>query len=496
MTRIAFLASVSLALFACRGDDDGGGNTDAGSGSDSGSNAGEVTIQEVQNDAMAPGTQIELHGVVVVAIDTYGSRTGEIFVAEPEGGPFSGVKVYGASLSDVAMLQVGDLIDITGAEKHEACTEAAPCGTIIFRDGAGLTEVQGDTQGSLVITKRGTGTVPTPAVVDAKAIAAMPEAQRLAEWEKWEGVFITVQNARQLSALEAFDDGDDQKQFSATSDIKVQSSLTDLGTNAVLGTCYDSITGMGDFFFDYLVLPRSAADLAGGGTGCHAMVTTISALQSATTPAEFVNLTDVFVTAVSSNKKNLWVSTTADAAANEGVQVLRCAGNACNTTDDLPATIVVGRKVSILGAGEEFDGLNGGPTLTQISTPTLTVSTDAPVPVNAVASPPSFAMLQAAATGEPYEGVLVRLENIKLTALGTSSNSYTSTLTSGTDTIKADDDIYRFTNDALLDTCYSEMFGVWTFNPFVDEYQFHPRASAADAALPDGTVASSSTDCD
>src|SRR5688500_10864531 len=100
MTRIAFLAvSLSVALLGCRGDDGGDDQPGNDAGSD-GTSGGDVTIQEIQNDAMASGTPVELRGVIVTAIDTYGDRTGEIFVSEPEGGPFSGVKVYGASLSD------------------------------------------------------------------------------------------------------------------------------------------------------------------------------------------------------------------------------------------------------------------------------------------------------------------------------------------------------------------------------------------------------------
>src|SRR5688500_12913085 len=111
MTRIALVAvSLSLALLGWRAG--GGGDDEVGTdGGGDGSNAGEVTIQEVQNDAMTPGTQVEVKGVVVVQIDTYGKRTGDFFVAETGGGPFSGVKVFGAPLSVVATLQVGDIVD-------------------------------------------------------------------------------------------------------------------------------------------------------------------------------------------------------------------------------------------------------------------------------------------------------------------------------------------------------------------------------------------------
>jgi hypothetical protein len=479
MTRIAFVAvSLSLALVGCR---DGGGGDDE-PGTDGGSNAGDVTIQEIQNDAMAPGTTVELRGVVVTAIDTYGSRTGEIFVSEPEGGPFSGVKVYGASLSDVAMLQVGDLVDITGAEKHEACTEAAPCGPVVFEDGAGLTEVQGDTQGSLIITKVGTGTVPAPAMVDAKALAEMPEAQRLAEWEKWEGVFIKVVNARQLGAYEAFDDGDDQKQFTATSNFKVQSSLSDLGS-PVVGTCYDGITGMGDFFFDYLVLPRSAADLAGNGTGCSVLTTTTIADVQAGTSTGAVQINDVYVVAVGGfNKRQVWVSHSLTAAANQGLYI--------RTSADPGADVVPGAKVNVFGTAVEFNNTNNGQmtgtTLTQITSGSVTV-TAAPTAQVTPVTGQTVASLIVEGTGEPYESVLVTLTNVLVTTASPGPMSPTgdppgnygiSDLAHfpGNTTFKADDEVLIIPV-ADDDRCYASITGLWTYSVYEDRYQFLPIAA-------------------
>lgn len=462
MNRIAFVAvSISFALLGCRGDDTTG---DDQPGMDSGSNAGDVTIQEIQNDAMASGTAVELRGVVVTAIDTYGSRTGDLYVSEPEGGPFSGVKVFGASLSDIATLQVGDLVDITNAEKHEACTEAAPCGTVIFRNGAGLTEVQGVTQGSLVITKRGTGTVPTPATVDAKAIAELAMDQQLVEWEKWEGVLVNVQNARQLSAYEAFDTGDDQKQFSATSGFKVQSSLTDLGT-PVTGTCYNSITGIGDFFFDYLVLPRTTADLAGGGTGCAVLSTTTIAAVQAGTATGAVQLNDVYVTAVASNKKNIWVSQTLTAAANQGLYIRGTGAN-------FPATVTPGAKVNVLGTVTEFNNDATGDTLTQLTSATVEVTaapTVAPTPV----SNQTLANLLASGTGEPYESVLVSLANVKVTAAPGSFGITDLALYPGNMPFKADDEIYLFVAGDV-GACYATITGIWTYSAFDNQYEFLP----------------------
>jgi hypothetical protein len=119
ITTLALLG-LGLSLVACRGgdgDDDSGGTPDGGPTIDT--PPSDVRIQDIQSDAMAPGTVVSVKGVIVTAIDAFGSRAGDLFVQEPDGGERSGVKVFGAPLDQVAMLQVGDLVDIAGAAKDE-----------------------------------------------------------------------------------------------------------------------------------------------------------------------------------------------------------------------------------------------------------------------------------------------------------------------------------------------------------------------------------------
>src|SRR3569833_3715391 len=93
-TLIACLsATVSLYTNACRSDDN---NTPTdGQGSNGSGNF--VTIQQVQDDAMAPGSAVALHDVVVTAIDTFGSKVGDFWVEEKGGGKRSGVHVFKAA---------------------------------------------------------------------------------------------------------------------------------------------------------------------------------------------------------------------------------------------------------------------------------------------------------------------------------------------------------------------------------------------------------------
>ena len=179
---VSFLSLAALAAIstACR--DSGSGddtNIDAPMGPDS--TQGGLTIQEVHAEAMVPGTPVELKGKVVVAIDNFGARKGNFWVAEEAGGEFSGVLVFGAPVEQVALLAVGDKVDITGAEKSEFALAADTSG----RTTTELVPVSG---GAMTVTKVGTGTVPAPHGLDAAILTNMDEATRYAEYEKWEGV--------------------------------------------------------------------------------------------------------------------------------------------------------------------------------------------------------------------------------------------------------------------------------------------------------------------
>jgi len=80
LNRIALVvASLGLALVACRGDDAPPGDDTM---IDAPALPTEVTIQEVQNDAMPSGTAIELKGVVVTLRSIPSQPHGDFFVSE------------------------------------------------------------------------------------------------------------------------------------------------------------------------------------------------------------------------------------------------------------------------------------------------------------------------------------------------------------------------------------------------------------------------------
>jgi len=536
------VASVTLAVavFACR-DSGGGGGDDV----DAPVTSDDVRIQDIQSSAITAGTAVTVKGVIVTVIDTYGGKTGDFWVQEPGGGEFSGVHVYGAELSDVGALAVGDLVDIEGAEKDEFAYMGMN-GSGGDTSGRSVTELKPVAGGKMKVTKVSSGPVPAPQMVDALAIGMKAtQAERDAEWEKWEGVLIKLTNVSATSSAACVGSAcndDTLNKFDATGGIVVESALAPFPgympamgmTDAVPGDiaradCLAGVTGVVDYFFDYLLLNTSTAAIEKNGTGCpaaegasHAVCsdnidndgngfvdcmdngcvlgdpacraqTTIAAVQ-ATTPMGYVELTDVYVTAIAFNKKNFWVSSSLASAANEGIYVFRGTGSG---VPNLASNIVVGAKVSIIGKVIENNNDMMGSTVTQIQ----------PLAVNFVAAPTAqpvavmgqtVASLLTDSTGEPYEGVLVTLTNVKVTTIGTDMNFYVSNLAQKvgtTDTnFKSDDDIYRMVA-ANMGVCYSSITGIWSYSVFENAYIFLPRATAVSGNTIDGTVAPIATVC-
>ena len=445
MKRLANLALLStglvFGLFACRG----GGSGDDNPPMPDAPIGGSVKVKDVQADTMPKGTAVELKGVIVTAIDTFGARTGDFWVEDPEGGAFSGVKVFGAPLDQLAALQVGDIVDVTNGEKDEFALTSDMSGRTV-------TEVKGAGGGMLTVTKKGTGSVPPPMTVDAKMIATLDKASREMEWEKWEGVLIKVTNARELAAAKTFGSNPDvdSHEFRITGIARVQSVLADLNADADFGVCYDSITGVGDYFFNDLILPRATSDIVSGGTGCNPLATTV--VQSQTTPgAELAKLTNVVVVGrddIGTTTKGYWVADSATAAVNAGVYVFTGSTAA-------PANFTIGAVVDVQGFMSEFD-VNGagmtppsGDTLTELTvdgtaTGTFKSAGGALTPMTVTADQVNV----IGAAGEPYEAVLVKIDTLKVTntALGQGKIELTD---NAAHKIVMDDDAFAYTAPAM-----------------------------------------------
>lgn len=524
MRLTSFLAISTLALVACRSDSNN--NTDGNNGGDgSGSNGASVTIQMVQNDAMPPGTPVTLRGVVVTAIDNFGGKMGDIWVEEPEGGPFSGVHIFGAASTDVAGLAVGDTVDVTGAIKDEFAYNGGSAGSG-DTSGRTVTELKPATSGSLKVTKTGTGTVPAPVVVDALMIGQMADADAQgpmfsAEWEKYEGVLVTLHGVSALSAPKPFGytppatPPADNYSFGITGVAKVEGSLADITMSSIKrDTCMD-VTGVVDYFFDYLILPRSASDFDTTGTGCptaeascadsidndgngfadcldnscvinasatggnpacKAASATISSVDTAvdanpampTLPTGNVEIDNVYVTAIAGT--NFWIASSLTAAANSGLYVF--AGG-----QPLPAGLAVGSKVNVIGSLQAYKART---TSTEVlpEVNLLNASVVTATPGTTVPSTQTAATLNVTATGRPWVGSLVSINGPnKITAVQTMANHYTGTITNGATTYEFIGTIVQDTG--TLNTCYGTINGVWTWDGFNNKYAILPTVAPA-----------------
>jgi hypothetical protein len=470
----------------CR-DDKKGNNADAGPNGGDGGGGGEVSIQEVQSPNMPAGTGVTLRGVVVVAVDAYGGRVGGVYVMEPEGGPNSGVLLF-ADVTQASGVAVGDLIDVTNGVKDEFTLETNTC---MRASDCTLTEIKAADGATLTLTKVGDGTVPAPQVLNPWDLAADD-----AEAEKWESVLIRFDNVSVNTAPYSVSSTDTTlKEMRLTGPFLANSDLTDLGT-PTSGDCLASITGMGNYFFNYKILPRTSADIATGGSGCpqqEATIadctdnmdndydgfkdcedrscqeavpdtcttdTTIVAIQDGTVAKNtLVRLTNVVVIGIDFNKEHLWVADSATGAVYNGVYVYR--GSSASA---LPSNITIGATVDVTGTVDEFDYQNScGATLTEISDATVTFKTGgtSTTPLTGV----DVATL-IGSNAEQYEGVLVTLPNVRVVDAADPGNNVHEWSVGVTGTkLWVEDDIYRYA--ATANECVT-ITGIMHYNAYSD----------------------------
>jgi hypothetical protein len=491
----ALLAAALVASSACRSDTADDTVMPDGTGSN-----GAVKIQDVQNDAMPPGTAVTLKGVVVTAIDNFGDKKGDIWVEEPEGGAFSGVHVYNAPTNTVATLAPGDIVDITGAEKSEFALSSDTSGRTV-------TELEPITGGQMTVTKTGTGTVPAAATVDALAIGQMADPARSAEWEKWEGVLITVTNVSALNAPKqvsgSMPDATLQN-FGITGDAKLESSLAAFPTMIARNDCLGSVTGVVDYFFDYLILPRATAEVTTGGSGCPAAETlctdttdndgngfadcadnscvvneatcrdatiTISALDTATTlptgGLEIGAVQTVCVTAIGRNNQDFWVAVGPGSAGPNGGLYVYGQGSA------IPGGMTAGTKVNVIGTVDSFNNDTMGLGLLELKE--LATTTSAGACAVAPVTNQTAANLTQDLMGKPMIGSLVTLTDVKVTALGNSGNHGAGAMVQGGTTFEYQSDILAsYLAAGELNKCYATITGIWTYDVYTNAYSLQP----------------------
>lgn len=510
LSLVSVLTVLSFAGFVCQGcggggssPSDAGSDADATSPDDGSTNGTDVSIFDVQGALPVGGDPIDVRGVVVTAIDQYGGRVGSFWVAEPAGGAFSGVRVFGADAAQVALLSIGDLVDIEGAVKEEYALASDTSGRT-------LTELVAPQGGAMTVTKVGTGTVPAPVAVDALAIGSMTDAAaRELEWEKWEGVLVSVSNASVLGPVGQIGSTDTTfLRFPITGPLDVVSDLAAPIDPVTPGDCLASVTGILDYFFVWQLLHRETSAISTGGTACAApeagatlcqngvddeadglvdcddescasvplcyAATTIADIQSGiVATGSGVTLTEKVVTAITANGLHLFVADSPISAVNQGIYVFRGAGAAA-----LPGTIVIGSTVTVRGHVVEFDaGPNAVDSLTEIDASGADEGVTfvagpgaAPTPLTGI----GIATLVGPSTAEPYESVLVRLTNV--TVVAESSNRVT--LDDGIGgSIVMEDNAFGYVT-VPVGTCFTALTGVMTVNTFLDVREIWPRSAA------------------
>jgi hypothetical protein len=477
----ASLLALPAFSVACRdsddGDDGGGGTPDATpSGTPDGGpdNPDDTTVYEIQGD-LAEDLPVNVRGVVVVAIDTHGSRTGTFYVAEPTGPrEYSGVAVFGAPVSQLADIRVGDLVDIEGAIKDE----------FVYGDaasfGPSLTQLRAPQGGTFSVEKVGTGTVPEPVAIDPVELGALDTPAEKAAWEPYEGVLVKAVNTGVTSGLRQIGDDVTLKEFQIKFETRVDSGLTELPATLQVGDCYASITGIVDYFFNFKIVPRQATDLdMTAGTCAGPTATTVAAIQRGEVSGD-VSLTNVVVTArdevgPEENKNfGFWVADAAQAALHNGIYV-----HVGNMPAD--AAWTVGSTLTISGTTAEFDvpianpvgnkvtQINRGARITKVDTAAVT-----PLPL---ADPP-LATVASIADGEAYEGVLVSFSNLKVASHDGADDIIHLVDADGTE-ILLDDDSFDFAQSAWpVGTCLSNVTGVMSVQLLRDVRTLNPRSTA------------------
>jgi hypothetical protein len=480
-------------FFACRSSNeqpvDATGNGDGG-----GSGGGFVTIQQVQSSSMPPGTPVSLQGVVVTAVDSFGTRQGDFWVEEPGGGPYSGVLVFPPSTlqATAVALQVGDVLTITGGEKDEF----ALTGSNADPTGRTDTEVEQLSGGKMVISMTSTGAAPTPDTLDLNMLGKLYDPTQSAAgggsafttaWQMWEGVLVTATNVDAFGAPKTFGSGGaDQYDLNISGDAELEGSLTDITMSGIkVDTCLATLTGVVDYFYQFLIYPRTSSDIATGGTSCvfetgsnggalctdnidndgngftdckdlgcevgsnawlgascigtgsatcgcstnYATAGISSTNTANATTSGPVSMGAVYVTGVNTgSSRGYWVSDTTTATAGHGGFVF--------TSSTPPASIVVGAELATLqGIAGPFPTSGSGAKLVEIEDATAgAITTGATVtPITGV----SVATLADLTNGATYVNTLVTVGPVSAGALAAHNQI---TLTSGASTLTMDDD--------------------------------------------------------
>jgi predicted extracellular nuclease len=332
------------------------------SGDDTGGTGpeGAVTVYDLQQGRVEDGAMVSLDGLVVTTGFTLDGEG--FFVQAPEGGPHSGVYVFLQGSFPDLFLSVGDEVSVSGQY-------------VEYYDFSELTVTSPD---GVRLTGRGEA---VPQAVPADT----------ADWEPWEGVLVSV---------EGVSVADCPNQYGEAA-LSAGGLVLDDGLfvyDAGRGDAFSAIVGAIAYNFEtYRLWPRDAADFAGRtpGEGC---VVSVRDIQEGGTLGG-VELAGAVVTGGPTADGGYFVQD-AGGGAWSGVYLFAREGVA------LPA-LTVGDVVDVRGSAVEYYDF----TEVTVDSAEAVAATGATADVVAevLAAPP--------ADWEPYEGGLVTLQGVEITAL-------------------------------------------------------------------------------
>lgn len=513
---LVVLTSLSLAAPACVGRSsvprfDGGSDADVADASadigagDAGADAASgdagpapiATIFQVQDPAaaghIAVGARVRIEGAIVAAVDAFeenGAGMGnlsDVWIADPAGGPFSGVHVYmpaHTTCAGRAALGLGDEVDVEGTVQEFA----------VPSDGSGRTVTQ-LVASTVTCTTAGSGTGPAPMVVADPATLTTD-----ASAEPWEGVLVELSNVEATADPDRF----------GTEPLRVGPAIDD-DLYAHPGSRRDRFTtlrGVHHYMFGrWEILPRAVADIVLGaprtledeagawgcgdaedsdgdgaidcadadcaGTAfCAGDTVTVEEVQDTTRaahPAADSNVALVgplVVTSIDTFAEMAGPGYTGtvvvqDPAAvdprRSGIHVFVPTIEPCGTA------LALGDRVYVAGRYEEYAEAGDTSTLSEITGGIVSCR----MPGAALVPTPiaTAADLATAATAEAWEGVLVEITSIDVTMPPGTFGRFQ--VTGG---VFIDDDVYRPT--VTLADHLARVAGVLTYQ---FEYQLEPR---------------------
>ena len=237
-------------------DEGSGDGDDTGTTDDTGTPPSGPSITDIQTHVIPTGESVTLEGVVVTA--SYTPNQAGFFIAEPAGGPNSGLWVYAPYMSEDITVAPGDVLTITGttAEYAPSSDDEGDTG---MTDAPDLPDSMTQTQLTIAdpadVTVTSSGEIPASVTVGAMELSSPDTA------EQYEGVLVTIEAPTVATPYES-------GVFYVVGGATVGNLYIDFDY-VRLGDSFSSITGViYSANGEYRVSPRSNADVLGHADTC------------------------------------------------------------------------------------------------------------------------------------------------------------------------------------------------------------------------------------